>query len=89
MTELALEGVAIPAVRAGTFGLRLRLARMLLRLALATWVVATAALATAGVVWALVAGPGLGGTLALLAVWLFVTGCAYGLCRGARRLARP
>jgi hypothetical protein len=89
MTELALEGVAIPAVRAGTFGLRVRLARFLLRLALGAWAIATAALASAGVVWALAAGVGPGEAVALLVTWLFVTGCAYGLSRGARRLSRP
>jgi hypothetical protein len=61
---------------------------MLLRLALGTWLVTTAVLATVGAVWALAAGLALGGGLALFAVWLLVSGCAYALSRGARRLSR-
>jgi hypothetical protein len=89
VTELALEGVAIPAVRAGTFPVRLRLAYLLLRLAFRTWVIATAVLATTAAVWALLTGLALGGALALASLWVIVSGCAYALSRGARRLSRP
>jgi hypothetical protein len=89
VTELALEGVALPAARAGTFPLRLRLAHVLFRLALGAWLVSTAVIATVGAVWALAAGLAFGGGLALFAVWLLVSGCAYALSRGARRLSQP
>jgi hypothetical protein len=88
-TELALEGVAIPVARVATLPLRLRLAHLLLKLALGTWMIATAVLLTAAAVWALAAGLALNGALTLVAVWLLVTGCAYMLSRGARRLSRP
>ncbi len=86
--ELAIECVAVPAVRYGTFGLRLRAARFLLGLALGGWAIATAILGLVAAVWALAAGLPAGAAAGLLAVWLVVTACAYGLSRGARRLSR-
>lgn len=89
VAELTLEGAVIPAVRAGTFPLRLRLAALLLRLVLGTWLVVTVILGVVGIVLALASGLAVGGALALLAVWLLVSGCAYALARGARWLSRP
>jgi hypothetical protein len=89
IAELVLEGVAIPAVRAGTFPLRVRFARLLIRVAFGAWLLATAVVGTVAAVWALAAGLALGGALALLCVWLLVSGCAYAVSRSARRLSRP
>jgi DUF1707 SHOCT-like domain len=89
LVELVLQGVAVPAVRYGTFGIRLRVARLLLRVALAGWVLATSVLGIIAAVAALTAGLSVGVGLALGLVWLTATGGAYGISCCARRLSRP
>jgi Domain of unknown function (DUF1707) len=87
--ELVVQGIAVPAVRLGTFGVRLWVARVLLRMALGGWVLATAVLGTIAGVALLTAGLSAGLGIALALVWLVSTGAAYGIARSARRLSRP
>ena len=89
LVELLVEGVAVPAVRYGTLGMRLRLGRLLLRVALRGWMLTTAVLGLVAALWALTAGISAGVGIALALVWLAASGGAYFILRSARRLSQP
>ena len=89
IAELVVQGVAVPAVRVGTFGVRLWVAQVLLRIALGGWVLATAVLGTIAGVALLTAGLSAGLGISLALVWLVATGAVYGITRSVRRLSRP
>jgi hypothetical protein len=89
VTELVVQGFAVPAMRYGTFGARLWIARLLVRVAFGGWAVATAVLAAVAAVTALMAGLSAGVGVALALVWLAATIAAFGLLRAARLISRP
>jgi hypothetical protein len=88
LAVVATDAVLGPAIRRGTFGLRVRAARFAMRLALVGWSVASVVLAAIAAVWALAAGLPLGVGLALLVTWVFASAAAVGVWRGARKLLR-
>lgn len=88
IAELVVHGVAVPAVRVGTFGVRLHLAQVILRIAVGGWVAATAVLGTIAGVAVLTAGLSVGLGVALALVWFVATGVVYGISRSVRRLSR-
>jgi hypothetical protein len=89
LTEVAFHGVVRPALRHRTFGLRVAVARFLMKLAVGAWTATTVILAAVAAVWALAASLPLGAGLALAGVWLAVSGFVLALRRGARRLLQP
>ncbi len=86
--EIAMESYIVPAVRAGTLGVRIWAASLVIRIAVAGWVLASLLLLTVFGIWALAAGPPLRGGIALLLVWLAVSAGVVVARRGARRLSR-
>lgn len=89
LADILLHGIAAPAVRAGTFGLRQRVSRALMRLAVGGWALATVILgAVAGIV-ALAETLTTGVVVGLSLVWGAASAVAFLVTRLARRLARP
>ena len=87
--ELAVDGYVLPAVRAGTLGLRVRVVRFLLWVVYASWAALSLVLLGIFSVWALVAGPPIAAGAALLVVWLIASAGALAARRTARKLTVP
>lgn len=86
--ELAVDGYVLPAVRAGTLGLRVRAIGFLLRLLLIGWAAFTALLLAIFAIVALIAGPSLSAGATILVIWLAATAGLLAARRGARKLTR-
>jgi hypothetical protein len=89
VSEVAIHGIVRPALRHRTFGLRVALARLIMKLALGAWSATTIVVAVVALVWALAAGVPVGVGVALGVVWLSVSGLVLAARRTARRLLRP